>query len=103
MPQRPLKLAGIIVEALLEDRVLRDLRALSVPGYTRSEVRGEGRRHIRDPFEGSNIKLELLVSPALAERIIAVFKRNAIWPTTQWSLRVADVQAVIAEHHIVAP
>ena len=102
MPQRPLKLVSIIVEALLEDRVLRDLRALSVPGYTRSEVRGEGRRHIRDPFEGSNIKLELLVSPALAERIIALLEERylADYAIVAW---VADVQAVIAEHHIVAP
>ena len=102
MPARPLKLVTIIVEALLEDRLLRDLRGIGVPGYTRSEVRGEGRRHIRDPFEGSNIKLEILASPDLAGRIAALLEERYLpaYAIVAW---MTDVEALIAERYIVSP
>jgi nitrogen regulatory protein P-II 2 len=99
MPARPLTLVTIIVEVVLEDRLLRDLKALGLPGYTRSEVRGEGRRHVRDPWEGNNVRLELLVAPALAERIIALLEEKYLpnYALVAWT---SDVRAYFAESQI---
>ena len=67
-----LKLVTVVAEAFLEDRLLRELRGLGAKGYTLSEVRGEGSRGVRaSEWEGKNIKIELLVSPAVADRMLA--------------------------------
>ena len=92
---RPLKLVTIIVEAQLEDQMLHDLRALRVPGYTCSEVRSEGRHHLRDPFERSHVKIELLVNAVPAEQIVTLLEERYLsaHAIVAW---VTDVQAVIA-------
>lgn len=65
------KLVTVIAEAILEDQLLRDLKNLGVKGYTLSEVRGEGSRGIRaSEWEGKNLKIEVLVSPEVADAII---------------------------------
>lgn len=66
-----LKLVTIIMEAVLEDQILDDIRELGATGYTLVEVRGEGSRGIgASDFEGRNLRLETLVPPAVAERIL---------------------------------
>ncbi|GAB4439689.1 MAG: nitrogen regulatory protein P-II [Chloroflexi bacterium OHK40] len=67
-----LKLVTIIAEAVLEDRLLRELKSLGARGYTMGEVRGEGTRGIHaSDWEGQNLRIETLVSPEVAERIMA--------------------------------
>lgn len=67
----PLKELTIIAEAVLEDRLLREVRELGARGYTLGEVRGEGSRGIRAAeWEGKSIKVEMLVSPEVADRIL---------------------------------
>ena len=102
MSTMSLKLVTIISEALLEDRLVRDIKRLGAKGYTRSDVRGEGRRQVRDPWEGNNVKIEALVSPEVAERILAHVSSvyAPLYAVVAW---VIDVQAVVAEQHINLP
>lgn len=72
MSMVPLKLLTIIAERVLLDRLLRELRALGAKGYTISEVVGEGSRGVRaSEWEGRNVKIELILSPEVAERALA--------------------------------
>lgn len=66
-----LKLVTIIMEAVLEDQLVDDIRDLGATGYTLVEVHGEGSRGIgASDFEGRNLRLETLVPPAVADRIL---------------------------------
>jgi nitrogen regulatory protein PII len=66
-----LKKVSIVAERLLEDRLIEAVRRLGASGYTAVDVRGEGSRGVRaTEFEGHNVKLEVLVSPAVAEAIL---------------------------------
>lgn len=98
----PLKLVTIVVETLLEDRLVRDLKGVGMTGYTRTDARGEGRRQVRDPWEGNNARIETLVVPEVATRILERLDADYLphYPIVAW---VADVQAVIAERHIAQP
>jgi nitrogen regulatory protein P-II 2 len=67
-----LRRVTIIAEALLEARLVRELRGLGARGYTVTEARGQGSRGIRaSDWEGRNVKLETIVSPDVADRILA--------------------------------
>ena len=102
MPMRPLQLVTIVCEALIEDRLVRDLKQIGMTGYTRSSVRGEGRRGVRDEWEGNNARIEALVRPETAAQMLA--RLEAVYaphyPVVAW---VSEVQAFIAERHIEAP
>lgn len=102
MPMRSLQLVTIVCEALIEDRLVRDLKQLGMTGYTRSAVRGEGRRSVRDEWEGNNARVEALVRPEVAARMLehleAVYLPH--YPIVAW---VVGVEALIAERHIEAP
>jgi nitrogen regulatory protein PII len=68
----PLKLVTIIAEAFLEERLIRDIKKLGARGYTITSARGEGSRGVRaSEWEGNNIRLETIVSPAVAEKILS--------------------------------
>lgn len=67
----PLKRVTIIAEAVLEERLLHDLRELGARGYTITEARGEGTRGVRaSEWEGKSVKIETLVSPEVADRLL---------------------------------
>lgn len=66
-----LQLVTIVGETILEDSLLRDLRELGARGWTPSHVRGEGSRGTRtSALEGGNIRIETLLAPEVAERIL---------------------------------
>jgi len=70
-PRTRLSLLTIIGEAVLEDRLLRDLREFGVRGWTLDPVRGEGSRGTRaSTIEGGNLRIETLVTAELADRIL---------------------------------
>ena len=61
----------IIAEALLEDRLIRDVKTCGAKGYTITQAHGEGTRGVRaSQWEGGNIKLETIVSEAVADTIL---------------------------------
>lgn len=67
-----LKLVTIIAEAILEDKLVRELKKLGARGYTIGEARGAGTRGLKAiDWEGQNIRIETLVGPDVAERIMA--------------------------------
>lgn len=102
MQPRALKLVTIVVEEALAARLIRDLQREGMAGYTIADVRGEGRRQIRDPWEGTNARIEALVTAEVAERLLARLAADYLphYAIVAW---VADVQAVLAERHIIAP
>jgi nitrogen regulatory protein P-II 2 len=66
-----LKLITIIAEAVLEERLIREIKQLGAKGYTVGEVLGQGSRGIRaSDWEGKNVKLEALVSAEVADHIL---------------------------------
>ncbi|MDT7920464.1 MAG: transcriptional regulator [Meiothermus sp.] len=67
-----LKLVTIIAEGFLEEKLIRDIKKLGAKGYTITSARGEGSRGVRaSEWEGSNIRLETIVSPTVAEKILS--------------------------------
>ncbi|MCX7782254.1 MAG: transcriptional regulator [Meiothermus sp.] len=67
-----LKLVTIIAEGFLEEKLVREVKKLGAKGYTITPARGEGSRGVRaSEWEGNNIRLETIVSPAVAEKILA--------------------------------
>jgi hypothetical protein len=67
------KLVTIITEALVERRLVDDLKLLGAHGYTISDARGEGSRGVRSAgWEASgNIRVEVVCDPATAAAIAA--------------------------------
>jgi nitrogen regulatory protein PII len=66
------KLVTIIVAWELVDRLTFALGALGVTGYTTGRVAGRGVHGVRkrSVFDAGNVRLETLVSPATAEKIL---------------------------------
>jgi nitrogen regulatory protein P-II 2 len=66
-----LKKVTIIAEAVLEARLIKELRALGARGYTITDVRGEGSRGVRaSDLEGRNVQIDVLVGPEVSDRIL---------------------------------
>lgn len=66
-----LSLVTVVAEAILEKRLLRDLRALGVSGFTVTPAHGEGSRGSRTgDIEGGNVRVETIVHPDLAATIL---------------------------------
>lgn len=67
-----LKLVTIVAERILRDRIVEEIRRLGARGYTLTEASGEGSRGVRaHEWEGPDVKVETVVSPEVAERILA--------------------------------
>ena len=84
----------IIAEEHLEDRLVRELKALGTTGYTIARVRGEGSYRSRvSEWEGENIRLETIVDEATAERVVAVLSEK-YFHDHSFVLLVAPAQVV---------
>jgi len=73
-----MKLVTIICEALLEERVVEILRQCGTHGHTAYSVRGSGSQGDRtaDIVETGNVKLEVIVKPAVAEAVLERLHRE---------------------------
>lgn len=71
-----LKLVTILSEPEIADRLIEDIRALGARGYSLSEGSGEWRRGLggderaASDWHGPNIRIETVVSQAIAEAIL---------------------------------
>ena len=66
-----LKRVTIIAEAVVERQLLEELSELGASGYTVVKAEGRGSRGVRaSDWEGRNIKVETIVRPAVAEKIL---------------------------------
>jgi len=67
------KLITIIADDAIENKIIEDLKSVSVKGYTITEARGEGLNSIHNSsWEGKSIRIESLVSESKAEKIIEI-------------------------------
>jgi len=67
-----LKKLTIVAERLLREPLVKLLNAEGATGHTLAAVEGEGSRGIHaSDWEGRNIQIETIVSPAAADRILA--------------------------------
>jgi nitrogen regulatory protein PII len=90
----PLRKVTIVAEALLESRLLGDVRDCGARGFTLTEVRGEGSRGVRaSEWEGRNVRIETLVAPDVADRILARVA-EAYFPRFAVVAWVEDVEVV---------
>lgn len=66
-----MKRVTIVAEALLAERLEEDILRLGASGYTTTEADGEGSRGVRaNEWEGKNRKIETVVTPAVADKIL---------------------------------
>jgi nitrogen regulatory protein PII len=90
----PLRKVTIVAEAFLEDRLIRDVRERGARGFTVAEARGEGSRGVRaSEWEGKNVRIETLVSPAVADAILTRVA-DAYFPNFAVVAWVEDVEVV---------
>jgi hypothetical protein len=65
-------LVTIIAEDVLEPRLTELVMRLGATGYTASPCRGEGSRGLRTgSMPGGNVRIEVIVSTAVADAIVA--------------------------------
>jgi hypothetical protein len=66
-------LLTVICEAALEKKLVADLEQLGAPGWTISDARGRGTRGVRSAGweTESNIRVEVICAPELAEHLAA--------------------------------
>lgn len=95
-----LKLVTIVAEAVLEERLVDDLRRLGAKGYTVTDARGEGSRGLRTmDWEGKNIRLETIVSEEVAERILAHLQ-EAYFPHYAIIAYVENVEVIRGKKYV---
>jgi nitrogen regulatory protein PII len=69
---KKMKLVTIIISSELLDRLVAGLKAFGVPGYTSVAVDGHGLHgsRTRNAFDSGNVRLETVVTPALAQTLL---------------------------------
>jgi nitrogen regulatory protein P-II 2 len=71
------KLVTVIVDRLLAEEIAREILECGARGYTVTDSRGRGDRGINPlDWEGANVRLETLVPPETAGRIIEHLARK---------------------------
>lgn len=72
-----MKRVTIVAEAIIEERILNDLLALGSSGYTITKAEGRGSRGVRaSEWEGRNVKIETVVKPEVAEKIMTKLSKD---------------------------
>lgn len=95
MQTMPLVCVTVVAEAVLEQRLLRDVQATGGRGWTVSEARGQGTRSVRaSEWEGANVRLETLVTPDVAQRLLAVLARDYFphFAVVAWTFEVQVIR-----------
>lgn len=86
----------IVAESVLEDRLVRDLEAIGVRGWTSTSARGHSIAGL-DPgeFEGGNIRFEVLIAPERADAVWELLERDyfPLYSVVAWAT-AAEVMRV---------
>ena len=71
-------LVTVVTEAVLEKPLTQELDALGASGYTVTDARGRGSRGTRRSAwrESSNIRIEVLCSATLADKLLALLREK---------------------------
>jgi nitrogen regulatory protein PII len=89
-----LRKVSIVAERVLREELLDLLKISGATGWTLTSVEGEGSRGIRaSEFEGSNVQIDTLVAPELADTLMEKIAERYF---ADWSLIVysADVEVL---------
>jgi nitrogen regulatory protein P-II 2 len=66
-----MKHISIVAEAIIAERLVADVLRLGASGYTQTAAEGRGSRGVRaSEWEGRNAKIETIVQPAVADKIL---------------------------------
>ena len=65
------RLVTIVAERVVRDRILASIHNLGATGHTIQDVRGEGTRRASLSREAASVKIETVVPPDVAEKIVA--------------------------------
>lgn len=99
----PFKLVTIIAEPVLEPRIRQELRKLGASGFTVVEGRGEGSRALHAAeIPGINVRIETIVPPEVAERIVTHMATN-YFTDYEVIAYLSDVQVVRGEKYSAPP
>lgn len=72
-----LKLVTIVAERILEDQITEEILELGARGFTTTDASGRGSRGVRaHEWEGPDVKVETVVSPEVADRIMKHVAEN---------------------------
>lgn len=100
MDLKTLKLVTIIVEAVICDKIVREIRSLGATGYTLTAAEGQGSRGVRaSEWEGKNMKIDTLVSEVVAHQILDLLATH-YFPHYAVVAYVQDVQVVRGNKYI---
>ena len=70
------KCLTVVVEAALEQRLIKDIQRLGAKGFTVSQAHGQGPRNQRTgDLEGGNIRLETVLSNEVLEQILELLEK----------------------------
>ena len=98
--QVTLRLVTIIAEPILEADLVQMVREQGAKGYSLSRVEGAGMREQRlGSLEGPNIRIETLVAPAVADKIMAKLQ-DEFFPRYALIAYLLDAQVVRGEKYI---
>jgi nitrogen regulatory protein P-II 2 len=93
------KLLTIVVEAALEQRLIKDIEKAGAKGFTVSPAHGKGPRDLRaGDLEGGNIRLETVVSNEVLEAVLKVLETN-YFPHYACSAWVSQVEVLRDERY----
>lgn len=96
MARHTVNLVTIVAEGVLREQLLAELLELGARGYTVGEVHGHGSSGISGQFwSGAQIRIETLVAPAVAERIMEHLQANYfnIYSVIAYNSEVSVVRA----------
>ncbi len=95
-----LKLVTIIAEELLKERICKKTLDLAATGFTCVRCEGEGARGVRDEtVEGSNVKIQVVCSAAVAEAIMTYVAEKFFenFAVIAW---VSEVSVIRGAHYV---
>ncbi|MGE0640713.1 MAG: transcriptional regulator [Thermoanaerobaculia bacterium] len=94
MSQHAMKLMVIVVESVLMERVLADLKRLGATGYTITDARGGGSRGLRvGEVPGDNKRIEVLMDDETAGTMLELLSER-YFPSYAIAAWVSDVVVV---------
>lgn len=99
MALTPLKLVTIIAEELLESHILDDIHRLGARGHTVMQVHGRGRRSVTAGVWEVQVRIETLVAPEVAERILLHLSEH-YFPDYSVIAYVQDAEVVRREKYL---
>lgn len=100
MNLKTLKLVTVIAEAVISDKIIREILRLGATGYTATDAEGQGSRGVRaSEWEGKNVKIETLVQEKVAGEILAVLALH-YFPNYAVVAYVQDVTVVRGDKYV---